>query len=402
MPSSLLAALHARPDVKLEVQISERHDRPLQHSLMSSPSLHKLDITILGMLFQDPHLSEFRTFKRLIMTTGSLKGLTLRVSSYEKEKYAVSSDLASGELNLPFEPGDKFPALEELTLDCYDWYYLSAAHCEMWASCMDWSRLRSLDLGHATPQYLLPAISGRIPNLKRLRFGFWLNPHGPRANWNSSQDLTIVTDFVSSIEALQELTLFSWNDVECSQIRPAVFAHHGSSLRVLRHELDFRDAWKLEHFEDLRQHVPGIEELSVTIAMEEIKPYPGSRSDWPMSIQRVLCSLTSLRQLALRIHLRYDSFKFIPAERGWEKSAIDDGVARGVVTSLYNDFGADAAIEKVKVLFWAVSPGLTLWTYTAEKKWVSKENRYMVVVDRIVENEELDRRVRNEPFDPFG
>lgn len=402
MPSSLLKALHARPDVKLEVLVPERQHLPMRHKLLSSPSLHKLDFAVHGTLWQSEPASEFGCFKQLIMKAGSLKSLTLRVSGFGEENHRGRSDVADGELNLQFGPDDRFPALEELTLDCYDKYYLSAAHCEIWAECMDWNHLKSLDLGHATPQYLLPAITGRVPNLKRLRFGFWRNAHGPKASWSSSQDLTIVTDFVQSIEALQELTFFSWDDVECSQLRPAILATHGRSLRVLRHELYFRDAWKLEHFEDLQVKASILEELSVTIAMEEIQPHPNSRTRWPVSIQQILCSMRSLRHLTLRIHLRHDSSEFVPIESSWERSTIDDDSARRVVTSLYNGFGANAAIERVTVIFWAVTPGQILWTYTAERRWVPSEKRYMLVVDKLIEGETLDWQARNEPFDPWG
>ena len=50
----------------------------------------------------------------------------------------------------------------------------------------------------------------------------------------------------------------------------------------------------------------------------------------------------------------------MPIERSHEESAIDDDVAHRVVTSLYNGFGANAAIEKVAVMFWAVVPGQIL------------------------------------------
>jgi hypothetical protein len=176
MPASLLSAPLARPpEVQLHVINTARQNRPLQHALLSSPSLHGLDFKIYGELFTKTQPSEFYVFKQLLMKKRNLKSLKLDISSYETEKRQLPRDVKAGELNLQFEPGDELPALEELTLGCYDWYYLSAAHCDMWTKCMDWSCLRTLDIGHATPQYFIRAITGRVPQLKSLHFGFWPN-----------------------------------------------------------------------------------------------------------------------------------------------------------------------------------------------------------------------------------
>jgi hypothetical protein len=103
----------------------------MQHELLSSPSLCKLDFIIYGKLFDESQPSEFNVFKRLLMKFRSIKGLTLHIADYATDYLPVLHNAKPGELNLQFEPGDKFPALEELTLDCYNWYYLSAAHCDM-------------------------------------------------------------------------------------------------------------------------------------------------------------------------------------------------------------------------------------------------------------------------------
>lgn len=317
-------------------------------------------------------------------------------------------DFEEGDLNLQFEPGDDFLALEELTLDCYDWYRLDTAHCEMWANCMDWSCLRRLDLGHATPQYLLPAITGRVPQIKNLRFGFWLNGHGPKATWNSPADLGVLERFVESIDALESVTFYTWTDKECSQIRPALLAKHGRSLKKIRHELDFRDTWKPEHLEDLRDMAPHLEDLSVTIGMEQVAVYPNERSCWPTAVQRTISSMASLRHLTLRIHIKYDSYQFVPARefipgQGLrDQCCIDDVFARSTVASLFKDFGADSAIETVRVRFWAVEPRVVLWTYTARVQWLRWEEKYGVVVKRDVKGEIWDRQLRAAPFDPFG
>ncbi|OAL43394.1 hypothetical protein IQ07DRAFT_650232 [Pyrenochaeta sp. DS3sAY3a] len=408
MPTSLLSALHTRPQIQLHVVNIERHDLVMQHELLSSPSLHTLDITVLGQILGWSKTSEFRVLKSLLQHAQGLKSLTLRITGWHGDIRSPPPDFEEGKLNLQFEPGDEFPALEELTLDCYNWYHLDTAHCEMWANCMDWSCLRRLDLGHATPQYLLPAITGRVPQITNLRFGFWPNPYGPKSIWSSPEDLGVVERFVESVDALESVTFFTWTDKECSQIRPALLAKHGRSLKKLRHELDFRDAWKPEHLEDLRDMAPGLEDLSVTIEMEQLSAYPNARSCWPMSVQRIVSSMASLRHVTLRIHLKRDSYQFvppfeyIPGQGLRDQCCIDDVFARSTVASFFKDFGADSAIETVRVRFWSVTPNEVLWTYTARNKWQRWEEKYAVVVKRDVKGEERNRQLRALPLDPFG
>lgn len=219
------------------------------------------------------------------MEAKGLRNLTLHMTS---AIFKPRTDYNNGELNLQFKPGDNFPPLEKLTLDCHDQYSLSTAHCKMWTKCMDWRCLKTMDLGHATPQHLIRALSGHVPLLKSLRFGFGPNGHGPKATWNSPADLEVVKNFVDSLDALQSIIFCSWNDTECAEIRPALLAKYGYSLKMLKHELDFHGAWKLEHVGDLRDKTRQLEELEITIAMEQVNAPQNERSRWPSAVQCVL------------------------------------------------------------------------------------------------------------------
>jgi hypothetical protein len=124
--------------------------------------------------------------KACLLRARNLRVLTLHMKSDGDLPDIPTSDHKDGEMNLQLEEGDRFPAIEELNLyDCYNSYYLSATHCATWVNCMDWSRLRVLDLGHWSPQYLLPALTSQVVHLKVLRFGFWPNYCDPVASWNS-------------------------------------------------------------------------------------------------------------------------------------------------------------------------------------------------------------------------
>jgi hypothetical protein len=197
---------------------------------------------VYGQLLAGDRYSEFSAFKNCLLKAGGLKSLTLHLASAYG---AANADHLPGELNLQLKVGDTFPALESLALSgqCYDRYRLDARHCQIWVQCMDWSQLRHLDLGHATSQYLLPALIGQVRNLVSLRFGFWPNHSGPTASWASPANLDVVRRFLESINALRIVELFTGDDAECARIRPALLRKHGPSLRKLVIWLGMRQAW---------------------------------------------------------------------------------------------------------------------------------------------------------------
>jgi hypothetical protein len=426
MPLSMIEVLQAKPHVHLHLvpALSRPEDSALDISALSSPSLHTLDYTVHGQFFAPGKPSEYSLFRECLLKSTKLKSLTLHV------KYSVASHFhRTGELNLQFERGDRFPALEDLDLsDCHSAYDMNRQHCAMWTQCMDWSNLKKLDLGHSSPQYLLPALTGRIPQLQTLRFGFWDNHEGPGASWASPSDLSIVTRFFCSITALRSLTLFSGTDAEMSQIRPHILRNCGTSLKKLHVTLLDRRGWTAPAFEDLRKYVPRLTELEVPVEMhqerkargeytiiarEVVSQVPGlkglrqdwakpdAKSIWPVKVQSILASLAHLRYLTLRIRLKYDSAQFVPDPRPGAACAINDDAARITALKLYEAFG-NKAIEKVKVVFRSAEPGVVEWMYTVERKWTKEEGRYVLWVERSVEGEEREDFRRKQPFDPFG
>jgi hypothetical protein len=113
--------------------------------------------------------------------------------------------------HLCLRAGDVFPALQALALT-YDSYKLTEIHCRQWLKAMDWSQLRNLDLDYDCPEYLFAAITGLVPQLKSLKFGFWPNYSGSRS-WQC-HDLTVVARLFGSIDALEELALQNSYQVE--------------------------------------------------------------------------------------------------------------------------------------------------------------------------------------------
>ena len=45
---------------------------------------------------------------------------------------------------------------------------------------------------------------------------------------------------------------------------------------------------------------------------------------------------------------------------------------------------------------------MVIWTYTVSRKWLLKEARYDIVIDRSIEGEGRDQGRRTEQFDLFG
>jgi hypothetical protein len=187
-------------------------------------------------------------------------------------------------MNLQFEQDDQFPALEELTFDssCQDTYYLSTEHCQQWLKCMDWTKMRKLDLGRGMPRYLLAALTGHVSQLKHLTLGLWPNQKTNHPIWDCP-DLDVVRRFVASIDGLEHLQTYSWYDKEYSQIRPALLDKHGPTLLHFNVTVTPDDAWTADEIATLVTKAPNLQSLCVMVKMHEQSPCPHSKSIWVCS-----------------------------------------------------------------------------------------------------------------------
>jgi hypothetical protein len=269
IPRPLLARIHTRPSLRIMVKTDPHRcfyaAKELDKSTLSSPQLHVLEITVYySGAFNDHCTSEFNTLKRLLIRGGNLKTLTLRASPVSRFTPLYLKD---GPLNLQFEEHDRFPALEELALG-YNEYHLSMEHYQSWLACMDWSQLRKLDLERGMPPHLLSILTGHVTQLKSLRFGVWPDPHNASPTWNST-DFSITERFLQSINGLEHIATWSWDDVVISQLRPTLLDKHGHSLRHLESSLDWRDAWPAGELTRLLEQAPKLRTLSVYIKLHD-------------------------------------------------------------------------------------------------------------------------------------
>jgi hypothetical protein len=182
--------------------------------------------------------------------------------------------------------------------------------------------------------------------------------------------------------------------------------------------LGMREGWKPAHFADLRAHAPGLQELDVPTEMyqerkerlvfsllaglrkDDRRPY--EHSAWPTKAQRTLSSFKELRQLTLRVQLMYESYQFVPDARPDARRAINNAFVKKTALALFEGFRNHAAMELLKLVFRSKELDQVLCTYTVQRRWITNEMKYRVVVERTVEGEAAEERKRREPFNPFA
>ncbi|KAH7069981.1 hypothetical protein BKA63DRAFT_92779 [Paraphoma chrysanthemicola] len=454
IPPLLLTLLSGRTGMRLTYINNNRVSYAMDKLLLSSPYLHRLEYTTLAYVPQAECASEMSELRKCLLQARNLKTLNLRVGVLA---WSPNDDYQVGPLNLQFQSGDQFPALEELTLDSdLQNYFPTTDHCKMWSHCMDWSRLHTLDFGFGSPIHLLEALTGRVAQLRTFKFGFWPTTQTGAASklWNASENLGVIERFLVSIDALQNVRLHSWDDDAMGKVRPALLAKHGSSLRYLEAKLHKGfDTWQPEHFAALAEKAPGLKELRARMGLQEVKKGRKTRSIWPDVIAasdvqntygvsrlkgifssfkkhldaspkpspispRAMSSktlrfghsaLTSLRRLThlhLEVILEWDADQLIsfPTPYQFGVPSIKHQFATELVLRLWENFGSDSPIEQIEIVFIApeVSNSTKEWFYTVSKRWVKRAKdgiwEWRVVVDMREEGSNADPN----NFDPFG
>lgn len=234
----------------------------MDEGALTSSQLYSVDYHIDDDDSPGQH-SELPSFKKLLLHAKNLK--VLKVHMDQSSRYSTPY-YADDPLNFQFQPNDQFPALEELTMDCYPRYELTVEHCDLWATCMDWGSLRKLDLDKGCPRHLLAAITGMVPQLKSLAFGFYSN-HDV-STWECP-DLDMLRRFLVSIQELEDVRIRAWDDTKYAQIRPLLFEKHGKTLKHLSVEYGERDGWAGEDISVLYKHAPHLQSLNTAVHMRQ-------------------------------------------------------------------------------------------------------------------------------------
>jgi hypothetical protein len=196
MPPSVLDKLHNTwPDLELSVRVLGRRlaknsgHRQMDEKLLSSSLLRSLTYDIIYPGYQADHSAiEWAKLTRAISVGGGLRVLRIRIQYGGEEP---ESDL---QLELPQD--SHLPALKELTLHGAHGFNWTDEHCRRLASSVDMSTLHTLNFARGMPTPFLKAFTGRLPDLKTLRFEIGRNANAE-----------ITADFIESVKGLELLDI---------------------------------------------------------------------------------------------------------------------------------------------------------------------------------------------------
>lgn len=185
-----------------EARLGVSNDRcwpyvPIDLDLLRCPQLHLLEFTIVKRSLLEPE-SEYPLIRQILLHSRNLRILRLDTVDNNDADFSYMDDIL-GPLNLQLTEGDTCPLLQELKLP--DTYELDLEHCLTWQSCMDWSALRSLDLGERCSENFLSTLSGKVPKLERLLFHLF---PGPNPSWTCT-NMSVLRKFLNGIDGLQEV-----------------------------------------------------------------------------------------------------------------------------------------------------------------------------------------------------
>ncbi|KAH7392279.1 hypothetical protein DE146DRAFT_662136 [Phaeosphaeria sp. MPI-PUGE-AT-0046c] len=318
IPDALLTAFHSTwPRARLHVRNLKRNQPEanatpyiqLDTRLLSSPQLYSLDLMVCGNFNGLTPRSEFQTLRNCLLQAKNLKRLRLDAGTIDDQRTWIASPQ-----HLCLRDGDEFPALHSLCLT-YDRYKLTEVHCRQWLKTMDWSQLRNLDLDHGCPEYFFAAITGRIPQLKSLKFGFWPTYSGSRS-WQC-HDLTVVARLFASIDALEDLVLQNFDQAEFDSVIRGTdsIIRHWRALKKLHVSFCEYHAKGLTSA-DVRNVVagcPDLRDVDLKIAMERDQDVTQNAKIWPQEAISELRKLQRLANLAVELHLDELCFEFLQA-----------------------------------------------------------------------------------------
>ncbi|KAF2107922.1 hypothetical protein BDV96DRAFT_505458 [Lophiotrema nucula] len=253
---------------KLYVINHDRGFNPIARDLLSSPRLHTLDTPILYRDRWGSLQSQLHIVKRCLMQGNSIKVLRLRFKDVTSTSPWMDDDFqdwqgaSQGPCNFHWQNGDYLPALEELSVNP-ECYLFTSDDCAMWAKVMDWSNLRRLELYQGAPRHLLLALTNKVPNLEYLQCGI-----NSTATWHPlDTGLHILTDFIASITALQEITFRTTKYSDLMDTLTIVLQRHGKTLRRLDLSCPSFDSkqWLPNQYVQVLKQVPELETFRVEL-----------------------------------------------------------------------------------------------------------------------------------------
>ena len=132
---------------------------------------------------------------------------------------------------------------------------------------MNWSRLQRLNLPVGCPRTLFDVLTGSLPNLKYLCFGFGTQLASRSSRGWTCSDLNVIKRFLESLNSLEELEIVNRDYISPEPLLPT-FAKLGDTLRVLNL---YGFPWKAAALKELLPRYKRLETLSIDMPLEFIR-----------------------------------------------------------------------------------------------------------------------------------
>lgn len=268
IPEHIIGILHtkhtsARIHIVNNARDTHTHYLPPDYAALSSPQLHSLHYTAYGATesigrLESEFYSELPAIKDSLLRARNLKSLHLQICKNSIRRQDVWT---KGPECLTFNEGNAFPPLQDLCFD-FERYEMREKYCRQWAEAMDWTKLCRLDLDGGCPEHLLAALTGRVPQLRALNFGY----RESQQTWRCPS-AEVFQAFSDGIEGLEEAGIKNQSALPFDEIRDSFLSKHGHSLKTLRISYYSAEAgWDHTDVEDLFQKCPGIRRLALKVA----------------------------------------------------------------------------------------------------------------------------------------
>ncbi|KAF1999411.1 hypothetical protein P154DRAFT_231586 [Amniculicola lignicola CBS 123094] len=229
MPSRLLDAFHTlRPATRLCVST-----KTFDPVLFSSPQLYSLKYSIAcKSLSSPPTRSFFRRLKNVLSKSTSIRVLVLEAHNDPQLSLLDSVDV--GPLNLPLSSGDRLPAIESLDIQVPK-YDFDPIHCGLLLVAVDFTKLRRLSFGASCPNEFFRHLTGKVPNLESLEFGYQhkSQSNGPIMPQTYAGPTTSAIEFILSLRKLKEIAIRSLAIDLADNLWRVIAQKHGVTMRQL-------------------------------------------------------------------------------------------------------------------------------------------------------------------------
>ncbi|KAF2669463.1 hypothetical protein BT63DRAFT_425174 [Microthyrium microscopicum] len=386
IPLPVLHIFHdAWPRARLHATLLDRHpDQTLDTTLLNSPQLYTLSITVLSHEWLERVYTEYRRLTDIIMNSSGLRVLKL-MNQNSQMAIADLDGKDTGPTRLWLEAtANSLPALEELRIPGPSSYNLDTDYSICWKNRMNWQALQRLDVGHYAPHPFLKAITGEVPGLKVFSWGLqsiW----GPRSQpWGTPVYANIVKTFFLSIQGLEEMCIRSWDNsgmmvpepdnhnwhgyirssdeldnptgVESLAEKPrlwlSILDQHGPTLRKLSisHETTWWGGWNEGMIWRLSNKAPRIEHLTLEV---HFPPYDhnGGLREWSESCHLALASFMHLHTLIVYYRVGDDIYT---EQEDFYITEFHEEIARNEVVKLLEVIqlhNPSSPMEKLVVVF---------------------------------------------------